>query len=116
MGMPTAVLRSQTYRAQQLGYPGLTIAAAGFAVQPDRFANDGFHGHAWIQRGERVLKDDLQITANLTQFFRRQVGQVAAFVNHVARSRLQQVEQQAAKGGFTRAGLAYQCQRLALAD
>nr|GEY68439.1 hypothetical protein [Tanacetum cinerariifolium] len=57
---------------------------------PDRLADDRFDAHARVQRGERVLKNDLQIAAHLTQLVGGQVAQIATFINHVARSGLEQ--------------------------
>ncbi len=58
------LLGRQPHRPQQVGDAGLPLAAAHGRVQPDRLADDRLHAHARVERGERVLEDDLQVAAD----------------------------------------------------
>ncbi|MNS86113.1 hypothetical protein D3C72_1200040 [compost metagenome] len=61
------------------------ILAVGFIhilVQPQGFTDDLLNRHARIERGERVLKDDLQFTTKLVQARTRRVGNLFALIEH----------------------------------
>ena len=63
-------------QAQQLPHPvvrvapAVTVAVAG-AVDPQRLGHDPAHRHARVERGVRVLEDDLEVPAQPSHLPRR---------------------------------------------
>src|SRR4029077_12200648 len=82
-------------------------------VNDQRLADDGADVHAWVQRGVRVLEDDLDVAAQGAQRLATQRAYVPAFKDDVARGRLDQAQHAAAGGRFAAAGFADQAERLA---
>ncbi|MGY4426760.1 hypothetical protein ACVWY2_009209 [Bradyrhizobium sp. JR6.1] len=69
-----------------------------------------------IERGDRVLKDQLHAPAHLAQRLALQGGEVVAVEQHLAGDRLAQLQHGAAERGLAAAGFADQPQRLAARD
>ena len=71
-----------------------------------RLADDVAHGHARVERGQRVLKDHLHVAAVGAHAGLRQAGQVLAQPRHRSAGRLDQLQHGAAERGLAAAGLA----------
>ena len=81
-----------------------------------RLADDCADRHARIERGERVLEDDLHVAAERSERPGVELGDVAALEPDFARRRFDQPQDAAPGRRLTRAGLAHQPERLALGD
>ena len=85
-------------------------------MHPQRLVQDLAHGHARIERGIGVLKNDLHVPAQTAQFVLVEVGDLLALEAHRARRRVHQAQDQASGGRLAAAGFADQRQRLAAGD
>src|SRR5262249_61506479 len=74
------------------------------------------HAHARIQRGERILEDDLHPLTRGPQSRGRQRDEVVALEADAAGRRLDEPQDQPSGGGFTTAGLADEAKDLAALD
>src|SRR5262249_62101736 len=81
-----------------------------------RLGDDVAGGLARIERGERILEDDLHLATIGAQLRLLQVRDVAAFELDAAVGRLDQAQDRASHGGLAAAGLADQAQRFAFRD
>ena len=68
---------------------------------------------ARVQRGERILENDLHVAAQTAQRLAFEMRHVTALKPDLARARLDQAQDAAAGGRFAAAGLADQSQRFA---
>ena len=91
-------------------------ARLGEFVDNQRLADDRADRHPRVQRGERVLEDDLHIAAKRAERLALEPGDAAAFEPYLARGRLDQPQDAAPGGRFAAAGFPDQPQRLAGAD
>ena len=80
------------------------------------FLDDGANGHPRIERAERILKHDLQLSAQRLAAAAPGVSQVLAVEEDAAAGRFDQPQQGAAGGGFAAARLADQAERFAFVD
>src|SRR5262249_26447874 len=78
-----------------------------------RLADDLPHRHARVQRGIRILEDDLHVPRHRAQLVAAHRGDVAPLEPHAARGRLDQPQDAAAGGALAAARFADQAQRLA---
>jgi hypothetical protein len=85
-------------------------------VHRQRLADDPLHGHARVERAERVLEDDLQVAAQAAHLRRRQRHHVGAVVDDLPGVGLDQAQDQPAGRRLAAARLADQAERLAAAD
>src|SRR4029079_6056086 len=85
-------------------------------VDDQGLADDRTDIHARIERGIRVLEDDLDVAAQQAKLVRRQLPAILAFKMDVARGRLDQAKHAASGGRFAAAGFADQPQGLAAVD
>ena len=69
-----------------------------------------------IERGDRVLEDELHALAHLAQGLAMHRGQVVAVEQYLARLRLAQLQHRAAERGLAATGLADEAQRFAARD
>ncbi len=81
-----------------------------------RLADDGADGEPRIERGVRVLEDDLHVAPQRAQCLAAQPSDVGTLEPDFARTRLDQPQDAAAGGRLAAARFADQPQRLALAD
>ena len=81
-------------------------------VNDERFGDDVLHAKARVERGERVLKDDLQVAPKAAHFAPVGCKQVATFEQNRAGSRLNQAQNQASERALAGAGFADQAQCL----
>ena len=66
--------------------------------------------HPRIERGVRILEDDLRMAAAVAQFAASQREEILAAEQHLAAAGLHQAQQPLAHRGFAAAGFADQCQ------
>ena len=81
MRIAVAVLGVQANSAQQVGHPVHHFAAL-LAVNTKGFTHDVVDRHLGVQRGIRVLKDDLQVTPNRAHLLGAQRGEFLTLVAH----------------------------------
>ncbi len=82
-------------------------------MDAERLADDIARGHARIERGERVLEDDLHRAPVRAQFCLAEMGDVVAVEPDAAAGRLDQPQDAARHRRFAAAGFADQPERLA---
>ena len=58
------VLRAETYLLHRLLDKGIPFGAVSNAVHHQSLGNDASHGHARIERSERILEDDLHVPSH----------------------------------------------------
>ena len=78
------------------------------AVDEQRLADDVADGHPRVQRGVRVLEDDLDLAPDLAKVAAAHRRQLAPVERHGSLGRLQQLENAEARGRLARAGLAHE--------
>ncbi len=88
-------------------------AAVADPVHDERLADDVADGHPRVERGVRVLKDDLHLAPHLAELFALQLRQFAAEEIDRALGRLQELEHAVARRRLAGAGLADETERLA---
>src|SRR6185312_6921591 len=104
------LIRPQSDLFEQLGDPLALRAAGSDAVDAERLADNIAGSHPWIERGERVLEDDLHGAPDRTQLGLAEVGNVALVQPDAAAGRLDQAQDAACHGRFAAAGLADKAQ------
>ncbi|CUK21701.1 Uncharacterised protein [Achromobacter sp. 2789STDY5608615] len=97
----------------QPAHPFLRLGAAGDAVDQQRLHDGVADRHARVERGERILEDELDVPAQRLHGAAAQRADVLAVEFDRAAAALDQLQQRAAGGGLAAAGLAHQRQRLA---
>ncbi len=75
-------------------------------MRPERFADDVANGHARVQRGQRVLKDDLQLATHLPQLSLIELVQAPAHETHLAARRRHELQDRPCQRGLAAARLA----------
>ena len=107
----------QPYQLEQLRHARRSLLlVADQAMQPQRLAQHGTDSHARIERGVRVLEDDLQAAAARAHLVGVERQQVLALEAHGAFRRLDQPQHQPADGRLAAARLAHDGERLAFFD
>src|SRR5699024_2295697 len=81
-------------------------------VNLHRLRNDITDRHTRIQRSVRILEHHLQVTAHLAHFATIELGEIPAVDIDFASSRLVQLQNRAARSGFTTAGFAHETKGL----
>ncbi len=74
--------------------------------------DDIFHAKARVERGERILKNNLQVAAQAAHFAPAGGEQIASFEADRARSGLDQAKDEASQRALARAGFADEAERL----
>src|SRR5262249_38870696 len=92
------------------------LAPTGDAVGRERLADDLADGHARVERGERVLEDDLHLPAIWPERGAGEARDVAALDHDAPLGRLDQAQDGAADGRLAAAGFADEAERLTLVD
>src|SRR3954468_8409236 len=85
-------------------------------MDAERFADDVARGHAWIERGERVLEHDLHRAPVRPHLGLAEARDIVALELDGAGRRLHPPQHAARHRRFAAAGLANHAERLALAD
>jgi hypothetical protein len=86
------VLRAEADRPQQLVDAPLALRARVMAVDPQRLGDDVAHGHARVERGVRVLEDDLHLPPDLTHLAAAEPRDVAPVEDDLPGGRLDQLQ------------------------
>ncbi len=110
--MPVEVFRPQAHQFEQFGGPVPGRPDRG-PLHQQRFGDDPGDGLPGVQRGVRVLEDDLEATPGGPQLARGQTRDVAPLELDGPRRGFEQSHQHPAGGGLAAAGLADQPEGLA---
>ena len=95
-------------------HAGLDIGLADARrVGLQRFGDDLANGHARVEAGQRVLKDELHIRAHIFQFAVAHAQQILAKPQHFARTGRHHAGHGAGQSGFAAAGFTDNAQSLA---
>ena len=82
-------------------------------MNDQRLGNDIFHPESRIERGKRILKNDLHVAAQAPHLATASRQQIASLEAHAARSRLNQPKNQTPQRALARTGLSHETKRLA---
>ena len=107
-------LARQGDQVQHVGHPARPFGAVAEAVDGVCLGDDGADRLARIERTERVLEDDLQVSPSPAQRFATELRELGALVHDGSVRRFQQSQKQATERGFAAAGFADQAERFAL--
>ena len=91
---------------EQLGHAGAALGPAAEAMDQQRLLDARADPHARIERGVRVLKDDLHVAPASAQGFWRQTQQVLAVEQELAAGRLDQAQHGARERRLAATGFA----------
>ena len=92
------------------------LAGVPDAGDDQRLGNDVADAPTRIERGDRVLEDQLHAAAHLAQSLAPHRGQILAVEQHLARYRRPQLQHRTAERGLAATGFADKAQRLAARD
>ncbi len=112
-GKPSICALRKPDAVEQLGDGALELAAARGPVHAQRLRHDVAGRHARIERGERILEDDLHLRPQRAQLRLGEMGDVASAERMRAGGRLDQPQDRASDRRLAAAGLAHQPERLA---
>ena len=103
---PTALSTSRTLasRSARVPTPAMTIGSATMSLTMRRR----------VERGDRILKYDLEPAADMPHLVARNPGKLGVLEDHLAGGRPGELEYGPARGGFSAAGFAHQPEGLAL--
>ena len=116
VGVAARKARLEPDQPQQFLDPRAAFVRWHEVMQHQRLAEDLGDRHARVERGVRVLEDDLRLPAERAQCVGVEAEQVTPFETDAAGVRLDQAQHQAAHGRLAAAGFADQGQRLAGID
>src|SRR5436853_7563984 len=85
---------------------------AGSGVNDPGLADHVEDAHSGIERGKRVLKDDLHIAAQTAQLCSRRVQNTTTIEADSPRRRLNKLQQHSSQSSLAASGLAHQTQSL----
>ena len=85
-------------------------------IDDQRLGDDVFNAHARIERGVRILENNLHAPPQLAQLSCRDGEEVVAIERNCARVGFDEAQQQASDGAFSGAGFADDAERLAAFD
>src|SRR5262249_31330479 len=108
------VLRRQAHGLQELLHACLALAGVAEPVDLHRIADDRADALSRVQRGVRILEDDLHLAPQRPERRAPQPTDVVALEDDLPRSGLEQPDDGAAERRFPAARLADQAERLAL--
>ncbi len=108
--------RAQAHLVEQRGDAPHPLGARGDAVHLERLADDVARGHARVERGERILEDDLHLAPVRPELGRAQARDVVAAELNGARRRLDQTQDEPSDGRLAAAALADEAEGFCRAD
>jgi hypothetical protein len=114
--MPTDMLPREADEVEKFCDPCAPGGGVADAMDHERLGDDVADRHPRVQRAERILENDLHLPPLATHGLRRQAGQVLAAMQHLARRRLDEPQQQAAGGRLAATGFADEREGLSGAD
>src|SRR5262249_17674479 len=108
------VLGLQADRLEQFYDPIMKLLSRARELMDGQcLADDSTHRHAWIKRGEWVLKDYLHIATECSERSSIERGHVLAFEPYLTRGRLDQPQDASSRRRLATAGFADEAERLA---
>src|SRR5919108_758423 len=110
------VVRVEADHLEQLAHGVAPAFARADPVHLERLGDDVPDRHAGVERGVRVLEDDLHLAPHAPEILALQRGELLAHEAHGAGRRADELEDRVAGGRLPRAGLAHEAERLALGD
>src|SRR5215831_169051 len=111
------VLRLESDGFEKIGDPLLErLARLRQPMNGQGLADDGAHAHARVERGIRVLKDDLDVAAKRAKRVAIERAHILAIEADIARCRLDQAQHATARGRFAATGFADKPKRFARID
>src|SRR5437764_12780044 len=111
MGISLQELRTQSNHFHQLLHALFLRIALGNSKRVDRFTDNLTHRHAWIQRGVRILKHDLQMPPMCAQLSVRELRQILIATKNLSRGWRGQSQNRAPQGCLAHPSYAYQPER-----
>ncbi len=116
MRVAAGVLRRQPHLAQQVVHPALHLGAGRQLMGAHRLGDGEADGQSWVERGKRVLEDELHLAPEPGLAARRQARHVLAAEPDRAFAGLLEADDAATRGGLAAAALADQRQGFAGPD
>ena len=104
-------VRAQADLVEKLDHALLTLGSAHRSVDGQRFPDDVGDALSGIERGVRILEDDLHAFAMTAQRRPAERGDVLSVDDNRPARWVDETEDQPRQCGFARAGLAHQAQR-----
>ena len=112
VGISLCVLGPQPNGAEQLGHALTASGGRQVGVQQQWLGQHLSHPHAWIERAEGVLEDELGTGAQAALIRTWEGSKIAALKPHFARGRLHQPQCESPDRGFAAPRFPHQRQRL----
>ena len=116
VGITIVVLFPETDLIEQFHHPLSLLLPLGDVVDLQPLADDLAHPHARIERGIRVLKDDLHLPAHVAELALGERQDIFPLEVDLAGRRLDQPQDGPAQGGFPASRLSHQPESLPLFD
>ena len=116
MRVSLEVRRVEANQIEQLGDARAPRGARADPVNDERLLDDLPRAHARVERGIRILEDDLHLAPRLAHTGAREREDVLAAKLHLARRRLDEPQHAAARRRLAAARFADQPERFALFD
>ncbi len=110
------MIRLEAHQLEHLGRPGLDGRLVAPPVNLQRLGDGLADGDARVERGERILEDDLEIPADLAHVSCAELGELNPFERDRARGRTRQLQDRASRRRLAATRLAHQAQGLAGSD
>src|SRR4249920_773217 len=110
------VLGREPDRAQELLHSAIPLASAVEAMDPERLGDDVPDRHARVQRGVRILEDDLDVPPDRPHLPALQPRDVLTVEDDLPGGRFEELQDGATEGRLAAAGLTHDAERLARAD
>ena len=107
--------RFQAHRAQQRVDPRSALGPRAHAVHDERLQQAAANGEPWVQRGHRILEDELHVAPQATQRVAPERQHVLTGEADAPVARLDQPQHRSGRAGFAATRLANDRQRLATA-
>ena len=116
MGVAQGHVGKEPHHLQQLRHAVGDLRLGQDGMHADRLGDDLADGHARIERGVRVLEDDLHLLAHGDHRLAVEPGDVHVLEADLASGGVVETQHQAAERGFSTTRLAHEAQRLARPD
>jgi hypothetical protein len=108
--------RVETDKPEELGDAIAALGGRALSVDDERLLDNLSRSHARVQRGIRILKNDLHVASRESKFLPRVLEDVRSAEPHLSRGGFDEPEDAAAGGGFAAAGFPHEAERLTFFD
>jgi hypothetical protein len=108
--------RVETDKSEQFGDAIAALGGRALAVDDERLLDNLSRSHARVQRGIRILKNDLHVASRESKFLPRVLEDVRPAKPHFSRGGFDEPEDAAARGGLAAAGFPNKAERLTFVD